>query len=312
MYVDTEFVYTLDDLRNWPNRSLFKGTALAVVGHPIAHSLSPAMHNAALQKLAQTDPQYADWRYFKFDIPPEGLGEALRLFSANNFLGLNLTVPHKTLALDYIYPEAATVEDAGAANTLKFVKEFNRWHGYNTDGYGLRHALKDKSVEIRGSDVILLGAGGAARGAALECLVWQCESLRILNRTRPTIDLLIDHLKKSTACNPLTQLLAFDFADPGLHANAIVINATSLGLKNNDESPLDLTRIPRPAFVFDMIYRPAETRLLKQAAEMGIPFANGLSMLVHQGAQSLRHWTGIESVPVDVMQRAVNSALISS
>ncbi len=312
MYVDTEFVYTLDDLRNWSSRCLFKGTALAVVGHPIAHSLSPVMHNAALQKLAQMDPKYADWRYFKFDIPPEGLGEALRLFPANNFLGLNLTVPHKTLALDYIHPEAATVEDAGAANTLKFVKEYKRWHGYNTDGYGLRHALTDKSVEIRGSDVILLGAGGAARAAALECLIWQCASLRILNRTRPTTDALIAHLKKSTAYNPDTKLLPFDFEDRGLQANTVVINATSLGLKQNDESPLDLTKIPRPKFVFDMIYRPAETRLLKQASESGIPFANGLSMLVHQGAQSLRHWTGIEAVPVDVMHEAVRSALISS
>ena len=310
MSIATEQVYTLEDLKNWPPSAAefpASGTALGVIGHPIAHSLSPAMHNAALEQLAKTNPKFSDWRYFKFDIAPEELGRALRLFSKNNFLGLNLTVPHKMLALDYIFPDAATVEDAGAANTLKFIE--NRWHGYNTDGYGLRQALNDQSVNINAADVLILGAGGAARAAALECLAGGCASLQIHNRTRSTVDIMIGHLKKSTAYNPFTKLTSFNPGDSGLCANAIVINATSLGLKENDKSPLELKEIPRPAFVFDMIYRPSQTRLLKQAAEMGIPNANGLAMLVHQGAQSLRQWTENDSVPVDVMRQAVHHAL---
>ena len=309
MHVDTEFVYTLEHLRNWADYCPREDTALAVIGHPIAHSLSPVMHNAALAELAKANPKFSKWRYFKFDIAPEELKEALDLFHQKNFLGLNLTVPHKMLALDYIFIVAATVDDVGAANTLKFIG--NRWHGSNTDGYGLRLALEDQSAPIAGADVILLGAGGAARAAALECLVGQCASLRIQNRTRSTIDGLISHLKKSTACTSVTELMPFDPEDRALAADSIVINATSLGLKPRDESPLDLTKVPRPKFVFDMVYRPAQTALLRQATEMKIPNANGLSMLVHQGAASLEIWTG-EKAPVEIMHRAVRAALSSS
>jgi shikimate dehydrogenase len=304
--------FTLEDLKKWPDcvpQFPADGVPLAVLGHPVAHSLSPAMHNAALRTLEKADRKFEKWSYFKFDIEPGKLGEALRLFAEKKFLGLNLTVPHKMLALDYIDSDAAVVDDAGAANTLMLASDTKRWRGHNTDGYGLLHALKDHSMEINSSDVILLGAGGAARAAALECLVQGCASLRILNRTKPTLGALIAHLEGSTAYDRGINLMPFDPKDPLLPKNTIVVNATSLGLKESDESPLDLKTIPRPKFVFDMIYRPPETRLLKQASEMKIPHANGLSMLVHQGAESLRNWTELESVPVDVMQRAVHFAL---
>ena len=309
MSLSTERVYTLSDLKSWSQHFPSDHTALAVIGHPIAHSLSPVMHNAALAELAKKRQELAKWRYFKFVIAPEQLEEALYLFREKNFLGLNLTVPHKTLVLEHIDTEVTTVEEAGAANTLKWIG--TKWKGFNTDGYGLHHALAGHSVDIKDADVILLGAGGAARSAALECLVSQCASLHILNRTASTAHALISHLKKSTAYISGTELIIFNPADHALPTNSLVINATSLGLKESDESPIDLTKIPRPAFVFDMIYRPAQTRLLKQAAEMGIPNTNGLSMLVYQGASSLEHW--IESpLPFDVldlMHRTVRDAL---
>lgn len=306
MHVETEIVYKLVHLKDWSNCRPHEGTALAVIGHPIAHSLSPVMHNAALAELGKTTPEFNEWRYFKFDIAPEELREALDLFHQNNFLGLNLTVPHKALVLEYIHTDVTAVEESGAANTLKHSGK--GWMGFNTDGYGLNHALEDESVSIPGADVILLGAGGAARAAALECLAWRCASLRIQNRTRSTIHSLISHLKKSTALAGTTELIPFDSEDSELGAGAIVINATSLGLKAEDESPLDLTKIPRPAFVFDMIYRPAQTALLLQATKLGIKNANGLSMLVHQGAASLELWTG-EKAPIPTMQQAVRAAL---
>lgn len=306
--------YTLEDLKNWPPQGLDWSAAhvgLAVIGHPIAHSLSPVMHNAALAVLAKTNPEFSKWRYFKFDIEPKDLAAAIGIFAAKSFRGLNLTVPHKTEVLEHVSHKSAAVEDAKAANTLKF--QNGQWHGYSTDGYGLNQALIDHRVSMTDATVLLLGAGGAARSAALEALMRGCRSVRIHNRTKSAAQTLIDDLSKSSSYSSATELSLYSLGDE-LPAGAIVINATSLGLKVDDPSPLDLSKIPRPAFVFDMIYRPAQTRLLKQAAEMGIPQANGLSMLVHQGADSLAIWTKEirpegKTIPVHVMDDAVRSAL---
>jgi shikimate dehydrogenase len=299
-----ESIHTLADLDAWS----FPGTALAVVGRPVAHSLSPAIHNAALAELAKTQPKFADWRYFKFDIAPEELPRALSLFHRNNFHGLNLTVPHKSLAVEHLAASDAFVRAAGAANTLSHTEA--GWRGTNTDGYGLAHALTEQlKLNLAGAAVILLGAGGAARGAAVECLRSLCAELWIGNRTQATLTTLLDELSPLAGGSGLR---GFDLSrpPPGLPAGAIVINATSLGLKPADPAPIDLTKIPRPAGVYDMIYRPPQTALLRQARELGIPHANGLSMLIHQGARSLETWTGA-TVPVPVMQAAAHAALDS-
>jgi shikimate dehydrogenase len=300
-----ESIHTLADLEAWS----FPGTALAVIGRPVAHSLSPAIHNAALAELAKSQPKFADWRYFKFDIAPEELSRALPLFHRSRFQGLNLTVPHKSLAVEHLAASDAFVRAAGAANTLSHTEA--GWRGTNTDGYGLANALKEQfaGLTLAGSAVILLGAGGAARGAAVECLRSKCRELWIGNRTQATLATLVDELR------PLageTTLNGFDLANPppGLPAGAIVINATSLGLKPADSAPIDLAKIPRAAGIYDMIYRPPQTALLLQAAQLGLPHANGLSMLIHQGARSLETWTGA-TVPVPVMQAAAIAALDS-
>ena len=297
-----ESIHTLADLEAWSH----PGTALAVIGRPVAHSLSPAIHNAALADLAQAAPQFASWRYFKFDIAPEELPQALALFHRHNFHGLNLTVPHKSLAVEHLVASDALVRAAGAANTLTRTEA--GWRGANTDGYGLATALREElGAELAGADVILLGAGGAARGAAIECLRARVASLWIGNRTAATLATLLGDLQ------PLageSSVRGFDLNNPppGLPAGAIVINATSLGLKPADPAPIDLKKIPAPARVYDMIYRPPRTTLLRQAAELGLAHANGLSMLIHQGARSLEIWTGA-AAPVAVMQAAARAAL---
>lgn len=297
-----ESIHTLTDLDAWS----FPGTALAVIGRPVAHSLSPAIHNAALAELAHAQPKYADWHYFKFDIAPGELPRALSLFHKNRFHGLNLTVPHKSLAVEHLIASDAFVRAAGAANTLTYSE--SGWRGANTDGYGLTTALReDLGAELAGAHVILLGAGGAARGAAVECLRARCASLWIGNRTAATLDDLLVSLQMFAGESVVR---GFDLGNPppGLPAGATVINATSLGLAATDPSPLDLKKIPVPARVYDMIYRPPQTTLLRQAAELGLPHANGLSMLIHQGARSLEIWTGTP-VPVPVMQAAARAAL---
>ena len=258
MSVATEPTYSLTDLEQWPvgvAQWPAGGTALAVIGRPIGHSLSPVMHNAALAHLAQTKPAFARWRYFKFDIAPEELVRAITLFHHHKFRGLNLTVPHKALVVPHLAAKDSFVQDAGAANTLQYTDV--GWHGHNTDGIGLSAALReDLGVNLAGAHVILLGAGGAARAAAIECLLQKCASLWIANRTAATLNELLASLRHSAAFSEQSHLTGFDPKSPPatLPAGAVVINATSLGLNADDETPLDLTRIPSPAKVFDMIY----------------------------------------------------------
>jgi shikimate dehydrogenase len=293
-----EPVYTLADLATWS----FSGTALAVLGHPIKHSISPPMHNAALADMAQADARFANWRYFRFDIPPEDLPVALERLHAAGFLGLNLTVPHKVLARDLIASVDPAAAPIGAVNTLR--RQGNGWHGHNTDGYGLATAVAETlGRELTGTPVILLGAGGAARGAAVECLARGCASLHIANRTASRRDDLLADLAPLAGDIPCQ---GFAPAEPpvDLPTGALVINATSAGLHPEDPLPIDLSLLPPPAGVYDMIYNPAETRLLATARAAGLPHANGLSMLVHQGVRALEIWSEA-SVPAATMAAAV-------
>jgi shikimate dehydrogenase len=298
-------ILTLEHLSRWS----YAGTALAVLGHPIKHSVSPAMHNAALTAMARTENDFLAWKYFRFDVPPEQLSTALPRLHAAGFHGLNLTVPHKVLAFALVQEIDPAAVAIGAVNTLRRTPD--GWRGYNTDGQGLATALRaDLGVDLAGADVVLLGAGGAARGAAVECLRRQCASLWIANRTRANLDALL------AALYPLagtTQLHAFDPAHPpaGIPAGAVVINATSSGLKPGEPAPIALHRLPAGIRVYDMIYNPPQTALLRDAAALGLPHANGLSMLVHQGARSLEIWTGA-SVPAAVMHAAAAATLSAS
>jgi shikimate dehydrogenase len=297
-------VHTLADLAAWSR----PGVSLAVLGHPIKHSISPPMHNAALQAAARADARFASWQYFRFDVHPDDLPRALDLLHAKKFRGVNLTVPHKIIAFDRVARIDAAAQPIGAVNTLLWTE--NGWHGFNTDGYGLAAAVRETlGRDLASQPIILLGAGGAARGAAVECLQRRCASLWIANRTRENLDTLI------AALRPLAQGIPLRGFSPGaaptdLPADALVINATSAGLRESDPTPIDLATLPRPAAVYDMIYNPPETPLLHQAKALGLPHANGLSMLVHQGAKSLEIWSGLPAAQNDpVMSSAARAAL---
>lgn len=297
-----EDTLSLDDLARWSE----PGTHLAVVGHPVKHSLSPHMHNAALRVLAERDPQFASWHYWKFDVPPERLAEALPLFHARGFAGLNLTVPHKVLALELLAQIDPAARDIGAVNTLR--RTAQGFEGFNTDGHGLAAAIAAEFARpLAGADVVLLGAGGAARSAAVEALRQRCRSLTIANRSAGTLDALLQQIRPLAGAIPVRgQLLAAASSD--VPAGAILINSTSAGLRADEPAPIDLAAWPRPACVFDMIYNPPRTPLLEAAATLGVPNANGLLMLVHQGARALELWTGA-AVPAEVMHQAARSAL---
>lgn len=295
-------VHTLADLEAWS----IAGTGLAVAGQPVAHSLSPVIHNAALAALAGEDARYRSWCYYKFEIAPAELGRAVKLFHQKGFAGLNLTVPHKEAVLDHVESGDALTCAAGAANTL--LRTGTGWRACNTDCDGLADALRaELKVGLAGTPVILLGAGGAARAAAVQCLRDRAASLWIGNRGAGRLGALLEYLAPLAGDIPVHGF-PLDQPPADLPAGALVINSTTVGLRPGDPAPVDLRRLPAPAGIFDMLYNPPATALLRQAAELGLPSANGLSMLVHQGARALSLWLG-RPVPVEVMRRAAQTAL---
>lgn len=300
-------VHTLADLERWS----FDGTPLAVLGHPIAHSLSPAMHNAALADLATRDDKFARWRYFKFDIDPADLARALPLFAAKGFVGLNLTIPHKIIAVDLVHRIDSAAADAEAVNTLRLMAN-GSYEGFNTDGHGVTAGIaEDLGRTIASSHVVLLGAGGAARAAAITCLHGECASLWIGNRSQTNLRALADQLVP-TARRMQIPLHTFDLANPSpqIPPDAIVINATASGLKPGDPAPIDVSKLPGCPCIYDMVYNPPVTPLLQAARDRGLRAANGLTMLVHQGARALEIWTE-QTVRADIMLRACREASAS-
>lgn len=300
--MDTDTTYTLDDLE----RLDFPGTPLAVLGDPVRHSISPAMHNAAIARLRKTDSRFKDWAYYRFEVPADRLLEALPRFHRKSFLGLNLTVPHKVIAMAGIEGLSPDAERMGAVNTL--VWDEMGYDGFNTDGFGLKRGLaEDLGLSLKGATVLLLGSGGAARAAAVQCLLEACARLYIGNRSPERLAGLLEILEGMEGGDRV-ESFALDRLPDGLPGEGILINATSLGLKEGDPAPVDLAALPRGWKVYDMIYNPARTALLKAAAGRGMDAANGLSMLVYQGLRSLEIWSH-EKVDARSMMSAATHAL---
>ncbi len=269
------------------------------------------MQNAALAGLK------LDWRYLAFDVSPEMLEEALRGAKSMKFIGLNLTVPHKLLAMNVVDALDESARIWGAVNTIRFeardgdgewqplssfadVPDEIRSHGFNTDADAIARSVReDLKMELDGARVLLLGAGGAGRAAALKLAQERVGELYLVNRTRSKADEVARDIKQR-------------FPEVHVHVGypkqtvALMVNATSLGLKSNDSLPLDEQAFPlrNAAAVYDMIYRPAQTRLLERAAAEGCRVANGLGMLLYQGARALEIWTG-RKAPIEVMRRAL-------
>lgn len=297
-----ETTLTPADLEHWDE----PGTHLAVIGDPVRHSLSPAMHNAALARMALDDPRFESWRYWRIETPAEALPKTLELLHRRGFLGMNLTMPHKLRAVAlvaHIDPSAAII---GAVNTLRRTPA--GFEGFNTDGYGLVEGLRASlGVDMAGANIVLLGAGGAARAAAVACIEGGCRALWIGNRSPGALEILLGALTPIAAP---TRVRGFPIAAPpgDVPGDAVIVNATSQGLKHDDPPPVDLRMFPGRPAVFDMIYTPAETSLTREAGRLGLRASSGLSMLVHQGALALELWTGVKP-PVDVMSFAAAAAL---
>lgn len=274
----------------------------AVLGSPVAHSASPAMHNAAFQALG------LNWCYVAFEVDPRNLRSAIEGARALNIAGFNLTVPHKLLAVEMMDELDESAKMYGAVNTVKFERSdgATRVIGFNTDADAIATALREGlGVKLRGAKVLLLGAGGAGRTAALKLASERVAELYLANRTVS---------KAEEITNEITKRFPSVKVATGYPPGKIdlILNATSLGLKPADTSPLDEEQftLSHAKAVYDMIYRPAQTRLLASAKRAGCETANGLGMLLHQGAKAFKIWTG-KTAPIEVMRRALVSEVYS-
>lgn len=264
---------------------------VGAIGWPIEHSLSPVMHNAAFQTLGMHD-----WFYDKIAIPPDIVKLSLRELRDHDYIGINVTVPHKQAVMPYVKADAVA-KAIGAVNTI----DFRDNTGTNTDCAGFMDDLAANGIKAAGETVVVLGAGGAAR-AAVYGLAQAGARILIVNRTMERAEHLIADLKVDAR--------AVTHDEAGMSDASLIVNATSVGLAPKiHESPWpEDVPMPPGAVVYDMVYRPARTKLMEIAEAQGKRAVGGLGMLVRQGAAAFKLWTGVEP-PIDVMFAALYEKL---
>lgn len=300
--------HTLADLENWSpaGKDDEHPIRLGVFGDPVAHSLSPQMQNAALETCGLA------MRYARFQIRAGELRTALELLPSLGFVGINLTLPHKITAAGIVHELDASARSVGAINTARI--ESGKLSGANTDGPGFSRAIRSEfAVDLRDLRVLLLGAGGGAgRAIALQCAAEGCERLVLANRTEEKARRLAAELKQAFAgarvSGPVARLAVVPWEEAALRfqiANSdLLVNATSLGMQRSDPSPVAAALLAPHLMVYDTVYARARTPLLAAAAEAGARGANGLSMLLHQGALSFETWFERDA-PLGAMRSAL-------
>jgi shikimate dehydrogenase len=261
-------------------------TYLGVAGWPVAHSRSPAMHNAALAAVG-----LRDWRYLKLPLPPDRFAAAVRALPAAGFRGINVTIPHKEAALALADEATETAAAVGAANTLTFL-ETGAIAADNTDVPGLLEALP---VDPAGRTALVLGAGGAARAAIYALRLAGAADVMVWNRTRERAERLVAELGGRVVDTP--------------ESAAVLVNCTSVGLSETDRPfkslPIQADTLGVGSYVADMVYTPTGTHLLAEARRRGATVTTGLEILVAQGAASFERWTDM-TAPRQAMRAAVD------
>ncbi len=283
---------------------------LGIIGYPLGHSLSPVFQQAALDALR------LDVRYERWETPPETLVERLRSLRQPDVLGANVTVPHKEAVIPLLDSVDEWARTVGAVNTI--VNRSGSLTGYNTDSHGFLQGLAEAAFDARGVNVLLLGAGGAARGVALALAREGVASIAIANRTVERAQALAETVARH---GPRVVALPLDGAtlrEAALRSQ-LIVNTTTLGMLHSaggsasprsepGASPLPAAWISASALVYDLVYNPLETPLLREAKRAGARTQGGLAMLLHQGVAAFRLWTGRDA-PVDVMRGALRQAL---
>ena len=279
-----------------------KTRVCALLGDPVEHSLSPCFQNAAFQHLS------LDFIYLAFTVKAEDLRSAILGVRSLGFYGLNVTMPHKISVIQYLDELDENAEKIKSVNTM--LNRDGRLIGYTTDGIGALNALKYNGVNPCGKKIVILGAGGASRSVSF-ALAKEAEELVILNRTVARAEKLVSDVRHLIVRSEKIRWggLTEENIRKELREADILINATPVGMSpNEDETPVNKKYIHPDLAVFDLVYHPLETRLLKEARMVGAKTINGLSMLIHQGAASFEIWTGIKA-PIEVMMKAAEEEL---
>ncbi len=281
---------------------------VGVIGYPLGHSLSPVFQQAALDALG------IPARYERWETPPEALAERIASLRGPEYLGANVTVPYKEQVIPLLDELDEVASRAGAVNTI--VNRDGRLSGHNTDVPGFLRALRQEGgLEPRGCIALVLGAGGAARAVVLALLREGASLVFVTNRTYHRAFRLVEDLRPLAG---RTRLVSLPMTYAALQQAAVgwdlVVNCTTLGMPGTvdaGKSPLPAELIPSDCLVFDLVYAPEPTPLLRDARARGARTLDGLPMLVYQGAESFRLWTGREP-PTEVMLAAARDALAAA
>ena len=298
-------VYTLADLADWERATDDEPVPLrlAVLGDPVAHSASPPMHNAALAECGIAA------RYCRLHIRPGEFGDAMRMLAGKGFIGVNCTIPHKAAALAAVDEADENASRAGGVNTVVFGAD-GKLRGFSTDGPGLARAVREQlGAELNDMRVLVLGAGGGAgRAVAMHCASAGARGLTLINRSAEKLQPLHDAI---AAFYPRESLALGPWEDAALaHAldvSDLIVNCSALGMRADDPSPIPAALLSPRHLLYDTIYTAARTPLMRAADAAGARSANGLSMLLHQGALSFEHWFH-RPAPLEVMRAALVSA----
>lgn len=292
--------FTLSDLDQFP--ALTPPARLAVIGDPIAHSKSPQMHNSALQACG------IDAQYVRVQVPVGSVADAFCRFAKAGFQGINITIPHKFEALDAVDAVDPLARTLGAVNTVH-IKD-GRLLGYNSDGPGFLRAVKEAfGVPVSDLRVLIIGAGGGAgRAVAVQSALEKCPSLMLVNRTLAKAHELEREISGQTAVQVVPwedEALTKAVADADL-----IVNGTSLGMKVDDAPLLPAGTLTSRHLVFDMVYKAGglDTQLGATAKAAGARYADGVLLLLHQGAISFEHWFD-QPAPLEVMRAGLAAAL---
>lgn len=273
-----------------------------IIGYPLEYTLSPVVHNAAFRSLN------LNWCYLPLLVERKNLLNALDGLKSLSFVGVNVTMPYKEAVVPYIDEMVSSAKIVEAVNTIHVQKE--KLVGYNTDGQGFLISLqKDLGFDPKRKNILLVGAGGAARSVAITLASIGIGHLTIMNRTKERAVELYQLVKESFPdCQVKFLGLDEDLAE-AFGAADLIINATPVGMSpEREEVPFPVEFIRERHLVFDLIYKPLETLLLKVAKEKGAQILNGLGMLLYQAAASFEIWTGIEP-PIDIMRAALQEEL---
>lgn len=278
-----------------------------VTGWPLSHTLSPAMHNAAYQKLG------LDWVYLPLPVESEdGLASVLEAIRVLPFVGFNVTMPYKQAVMEMCDEVAMLARMAGAVNTVHVVD--GRLIGYNTDARGLLESLEcDAGFVTEGRRVVVHGAGGAAAAAVVACVLGKAAEVVVVNRTPERAEDLVDRMRPHLRCIEASAS-GVDDAEEQVRRADLIVNATPVGMSVDDPSPVPVEWLRAGQTVVDMIYRPARTTLLRAAEQVGATALNGLGMLVAQGATAIDIWSESAQAraPRDVMMKAAEEALAAA